>query len=67
MDGHVLLAQGVLVLHIAVILFNIFGLIAVPIGAAFHWEFVRVFWWRGLHIASLVVVAIQAVSGKRAS
>jgi hypothetical protein len=64
MDGHVWLAQGVLALHVGVILFNIFGLIAVPLGAAFHWAFVRVFWWRALHIASLVVVAIQAMLGE---
>jgi hypothetical protein len=63
MDGHVWLAQSVLALHVGVILFNIFGLIAVPLGAAFQWEFVRVFWWRALHIASLVVVAIQAMLG----
>jgi hypothetical protein len=64
MDGHVLLAQGVLALHVAIILFNIFGLVAVPMGAVFHWEFVRLFWWRALHIASLVIVAIQAVLGE---
>jgi hypothetical protein len=64
MDGDVLLAQAVLTLHVGVILFNIFGLIAVPLGAVLHWDFVHLFWWRALHLASLVVVAIQAMLGE---
>lgn len=59
-----LLAGFVLALHVAVIAFNIFGLIAVPLGAWRRWSFVRVFWWRALHLASLGVVALQAAFGR---
>lgn len=55
------LADVVLLVHLAVILFNVFGLIAIPLGAWCEWRFVRVFWWRALHVALLVAVAIQAV------
>ncbi|MBM3514957.1 MAG: DUF2784 domain-containing protein [Alphaproteobacteria bacterium] len=59
-----LLANIVLAVHGAVIVFNIFGLIAVPLGAGRGWAFVRVFWWRALHLASLAVVALQAAFGR---
>ena len=55
------LATAVLLFHLAVLLFNIFGLIAIPLGAWRGWRFIRVFWWRALHLAILGLVAIQAV------
>jgi hypothetical protein len=58
------LAQAVLAFHVAVILFNLFGLIAVPLGAWRRWRFVRIAWWRALHLASLAVVAGQALVGR---
>jgi hypothetical protein len=58
------LADAVLLVHIAVIAFNIFGLVAVPLGAWRGWTFVRVAWWRVLHLALLFAVAAQAVLGR---
>lgn len=58
------LATAIFVLHLAVIAFNVFGLIAVPLGARMRWGFVRVFWWRALHLALLGLVAVQAAFGK---
>lgn len=58
------LAGAVFAIHVAVIAFNIFGLIAVPLGAWRGWPVVRVFWWRALHLASLGVVALQAAFGQ---
>ncbi|HEY3909636.1 MAG TPA: DUF2784 family protein [Stellaceae bacterium] len=57
-------AEAILAGHVAIILFNLFGLIAVPIGALCGWRFVRIAWWRVLHIALLAVVAVQAVAGR---
>jgi hypothetical protein len=57
-------ADGVLLLHLGVILFNIFGLVAPPLGAWLGWRFVRIFWWRALHLASLAAVALQALLGR---
>lgn len=57
-------ADAVLAGHLAVILFNLFGLVAVPLGAARGWGFVRVRWWRLLHVALLAAVAGQAVLGR---
>ena len=60
----VLAAETVFWIHVAVIAFNVFGLVAVPVGACRAWTFVRVFWWRALHLAALVAVALQAVLGR---
>jgi hypothetical protein len=58
------LADAILWLHVGIIVFNLFGLVAVPVGAARGWAFVRVFWWRALHVALLAVVALQALFGR---
>jgi hypothetical protein len=59
-------ALGPLVLgaHLGVIAFNLFGLIAIPLGAARGWRWVRIFWWRALHLTSLGLVALQAMLGR---
>ena len=59
-----MLAEIILSAHIVIILFNVLGFIAVPIGAACGWHFVHVAWWRLLHVALLAVVAAQALAGR---
>ncbi len=58
------LATLVLALHLAVILFNVGGLVVIPLGGWLGWRFVRLFWWRALHLALLALVALQAVLGR---
>ena len=58
------LAEAVLAAHLLVIAFNVFGLVAVPLGAWLRWRFVRIAWWRWLHLASMAVVAVQALAGR---
>ena len=55
------LADAILALHLAVILFNVFGLIAIPLGARLGWRIVRRFWWRAVHLGILAAVAMQAM------
>ena len=59
-----LLAGLILSAHVVIILFNLSGLIVVPIGAARGWRFVRIAWWRLLHVVLLAVVAAQALAGR---
>ena len=63
MDGqrYSLLARLVLAAHVAIILFNVVGLVVIPLGAWRGWRFVRIFWWRALHLAILAIVAVQAL------
>ena len=58
------LSQAVLAVHLVVIAFNVVGLVVIPLGAALGWRWVRVRWWRALHLASWAVVAAQALLGR---
>ncbi len=57
-------ASAVLYLHFAVVLFNLFFMIAVPLGGWLGWRFVRNFRWRAAHLMSLLIVAFQAAAGR---
>jgi hypothetical protein len=57
-------AEAILWFHGVVIAFNVFGLVAIPLEAWGGWKFVRVFWWRALHLGLLGIVALQAVPGR---
>lgn len=59
-----ILGQLVLAVHLLVIAFNVLGLVAIPLGARLGWSWVRIRWWRAVHLASWVIVAIQAVLGR---
>jgi Protein of Unknown function (DUF2784) len=58
------IAEAILWFHVVVIAFNVLGLVAIPLGAWGGWKFVRVFWWRALHLGLLGIVALQAVLGQ---
>ncbi len=57
-------ATLILLVHLGIVVFNVFGLVAIPLGKWLDWEFVRGFWWRFAHMLSLAVVALQAVLGR---
>ncbi len=57
------LANGVLVLHVGVVLFIIGGLVLTLVGWARHWQWVRNFYFRALHLAGIAGVATEAWAG----
>lgn len=57
-------ATLVLIVHFAIIAFNVIGCLAIPVGAWRGWRWVRGYWWRLAHLASLAVVALQALLGR---
>lgn len=59
-----MLAALILAVHVAIILFNLFGLVAIPLGGWRGWDWVHRPLWRLLHLASLAVVALQAALGR---
>jgi Protein of Unknown function (DUF2784) len=59
-----MLATTVLMAHSAIILFNLFGLVAIPLGSWRRWRFVRAPVWRYLHVLALAAVAVQAALGR---
>ena len=58
------LATAILVVHLGIIVFNVGGLVAIPLGGWLGWGWVRGFWWRLAHVLSLLVVALQALFGR---
>src|SRR3974390_3416294 len=61
---HALEGRLILAVHLAVIAFNVAGLVLVPLGAKLRWRWVRIRWLRLLHLASLAVTALQAALGR---
>ena len=60
---HALLADAILVLHLAFVLFVLGGLGMIWIGAAAGWRWVRNFWLRVAHLAAIAYVAGEALLG----
>lgn len=58
------LAWTVLAVHVAIIVFNVAGLVLIPLGAWRHWRWVRHFAWRAIHLLILAAVAGQAIAGR---
>lgn len=57
------LADLILALHFAFVLFVVGGLALVWIGAAAGWRWVRNFWFRTAHVAGILFVAAESVAG----
>ena len=58
-----LLADVVLVVHFAFVLFVVGGVLAIWIGALLRWQWVRHFWFRMLHVCAIVFVAAESIAG----
>ena len=58
------IAEAILALHLAVIGFNVAGLIVIPLGAVRGWRIGRIAWLRLVHLGLLGVVASQALAAR---
>ena len=58
-----LLADVVLVVHFAFVLFVVGGLALTWIGAAAGWRWVRNLWFRAAHLAAIAFVAAEGLLG----
>ncbi|MEM7576179.1 MAG: DUF2784 domain-containing protein [Planctomycetota bacterium] len=56
-------ADAVLVVHVAVVLFVILGLMATLVGGFLGWRWVTNRWFRGLHLLAILQIAGQALGG----
>jgi hypothetical protein len=56
-----LIADFVLVIHFGIVAFVVLGLVAIWIGYALRWDWVRNFYFRAAHLAIMAVVASQAL------
>ena len=58
-----MMADVLLVVHFGIAAFIVLGLVAVWIGAALGWRWVRNRWFRWLHLAAIAFVAAEALAG----
>ena len=58
------LADAVLVVHFAVVVFVVGGLLAVPVGNALHWPWVNAWSFRTVHAVAITVISLQAWLGQ---
>jgi Protein of Unknown function (DUF2784) len=58
-----MIADAILVVHFGIVLFIVGGLLAVWLGAALGWAWVRNPWFRYLHLAAIGYVAAEALIG----
>ena len=63
MNAYSVLANVVLVLHFAYVLFVVFGLIAIVVGLILRRKWARNFWLRITHLAMIGIVVIQSWLG----
>ncbi len=57
------LADLILIVHFAFVLFVIGGLALIWIGAAASWHWVRNWWFRSAHLAAIFLVAAETLFG----
>ena len=58
-----MIADAILVVHFAIVVFIVGGLAAVWLGAALGWRWVRNPWLRYAHLAAIAFVALEALIG----
>jgi len=58
-----MIADAILVVHFLIVLFIVGGLVAVWLGAALGWRWIRNPWFRYAHLGAIVFVAGEALVG----
>ena len=57
-------ADLIVVFHMSYVSFVVFGMAAIAVGLWLGRAWARNFWFRVLHLAAIVVVAVQALAGR---
>jgi Protein of Unknown function (DUF2784) len=58
-----IVADLVVIVHFSYIAFVVFGMIAILVGLAMGWSWVRNPWFRVAHLVAIAIVAVQAIAG----
>ena len=62
-SAYLALANAVLVLHVAIVLFVVGGLLLIGVGNWRSWRWVNRWWFRLAHLAAIVFVAAETLLG----
>jgi hypothetical protein len=57
------LADIVAIIHLGYVVFVILGFILIVVGIIFRWRWIRNPWFRILHLAAIIAVAMEAIVG----
>jgi Protein of Unknown function (DUF2784) len=58
-----ILADLIVIFHVAYVSFVVFGLLAILAGIVFRWGWVRNIWFRVIHLTMIAIVVGEAVAG----
>lgn len=58
-----IIADAILVLHVAFVIYVVFGLLLIYVGHFLHWSWVRNFWFRISHLIAIGIVVLQSWAG----
>ena len=63
MNRYHFLADVIVVVHFAWVAFIVLGLVAILVGLALRWRWVRNFWFRMVHLLMIGIVVVEALGG----
>ena len=58
-----IIADAILILHVAFVGYVVFGLLAIYVGHFLKWSWIRNFWFRFFHLVAIGIVALQSWVG----
>jgi hypothetical protein len=58
-----LLADAIVAIHVAYVSFVVLGQLAILIGLALKWQWIRNPWFRVIHLVAIVIVGLEAAGG----
>ncbi len=61
---YAILANAILIVHVAIVWFVILGLLVTILGGVLQWSWVRNAWFRAAHLGTIVFVVVQAWCGE---
>ena len=56
-------ADAILIIHVAFVIYVVFGLFTIYVGFVLKWSWIRNFWFRISHLIAIVIVALQSWVG----
>lgn len=63
MDTYRLLADAIVAVHLVYVAFVVLGMVAILLGIALRWSWVRNFWFRTIHLLMIGVVVAESLCG----
>lgn len=58
-----MLADAIVVAHLLIVLFVVGGVPLIYFGAALSWSWVRIHYWRVLHLSAILFIAAESLLG----